>query len=130
MIFEPKISLSLLVLGASMLSTQECVKNPKASYNEHKVLVKYTSNGEKKKEYLNFKTRKQKLISQNMNMCVEAYEHMLETPTTKFLMGKPVTPKMLKKWKTMSIHERLKEHFDLIASDLHAVDYSYEILGD
>lgn len=33
-------------------------------------------------------------------------------------------------WDTMTVHERLKAHFDQIAHDLGAVSYSYEILGD
>lgn len=135
---EPKISLSLLVQGANMLSSQECEKNPKESYNEHKMLISYTKgkgkNQKTSKKLLVIQTRKQKLVTQNINICEEAYKHMLSTPTSaKF--SKPTKKNKAgdvieRVWDTMSVHERLKEHFDLMAHDLHAVSYSYEILGD
>lgn len=135
---EPKISLSLLVQGAGMLSSQECEKNPKESYNEYKMLISYTKgkgkNQKKVKKLLVIQTRRQRLVTQNINICEEAYKHMLSTPTSaKF--SKPTKKNKAgdvieRVWDTMSVHERLKEHFDLMAHDLHAVSYSYEILGD
>ena len=122
---EPKISLSLLVPGAVMLSSQECDKKPKESYDKHKMLVSYPKGKGKHqkmvKELLVFKTRKPRLVTQNINLCEEAYQFMLLTPTTT---------KLGRIWDTLSVHERLKKHFDLIAYDFHAVSYSYEILGD
>lgn len=122
---EPKISLSLLVPGAGLLSSQECDKNSKESYNEHKMLIKFTKGKGKyareAKKLLVIKTRKQKVVTQNISICEEAYHHMLETPTSS---------RMIKVWNTLTEHEKLKVHFDLIAHDLHAVSYSYEILGD
>lgn len=135
---EPKISLSLLVPGACMLSSRECDKNPQENYNEHKVLVEYTKgkgkNQKRVKELLTVKTRKQRMVSQNITLCEEAYRHMIETPATPKL-AKPVkynkhgevTERV---WDTLSLHERLKHHFDQIAYDLKAVSYSYEILGE
>lgn len=122
---ESKVSLSLLVPGIGLLSSQECKKNPGKSYNEHKVLIEFVKESgkhtKKVKELLNVKTRKQRLITQNINICEEAYNYMLETPTTK---------KMFKLWPMLSENEKLRAHFDLIAHDLHAVSYSFEILGD
>lgn len=122
---EPKVSLSLLVPGAGMLSSQECEKNPKTSYNEYKLSIKYTKgNGKHQKvvkELLVFQTRKPRLVSQHINLCKEAYEGMLETPTSD---------KLKKVWRTLSVRERLKYHFDLIAHDLGAVSYNFEILDD
>lgn len=135
---EPKVSLSLLIPGASMLSSQECDKNPKESYNESKILLKHTKgkgkNQREVKKLLVIQTRKQKLVTQNINICEEAYKYMLSSPTSdKF--SKPTKKNkngdvIERVWDTMSVHERLKKHFDLIAHDLHAVSYSYEILGD
>lgn len=135
---EPKISLSLLIPGASMLSSQECDKNPKENYDENKLVFTYTKgkgkNLKKIKKVVAFQTRKQRMVTQSINMCKETYEYMLETPTSpKF--NKPVKRNKAgivtkRVWDTMSIDERLKEHFDQIAYDLHAVSYSYEILGD
>lgn len=135
---EPKISLSLLVQGAGMLSSQECEKNPKESYNEHKMLISYTKGkGKYQKEVkklLVIHTRKQKLVTQNINICEEAYHHMLATPTSQKLSKPTKVNKngdvIERVWDTLSVHERLKNHFDQIASDLRAVSYSYEILGD
>lgn len=122
---EVKVSLSLLVQGASLLTPEFCDKNPKESYDKHKMLVSYPKGKGKHqkmvKGLLVFKTRKPRLVTQNINLCEEAYQFMLLTPTT---------PKLGRIWDTLSVHERLKKHFDLIAYDFHAVSYSYEILGD
>ena len=84
---EPKVSLSLLVPGAGMMSSQECEKNPKESYNEHKMLINFTKgkgkNQKEAKKLLVIKTRKQKLVSQNISICEEAYKSMLSTPTSR-----------------------------------------------
>lgn len=135
---EPKISLSLLVQGASMLSSQECEKNPKESYDEHKMLISYTKgkgkNQKKIKKLLVINTRKQRLVTHNINICEEAYYHMLSTPTSPKLAKATKTNRngdaIERVWDTLSVHERLKHHFDLMAHDLRAVSYSYEILGD
>lgn len=122
---EPKISLSLYVPGAILLSSQECDKNPKESYDEHKMLMEYTKGKgkyqKKVKKLVTIKTRKPRLITQNISMCKEAYEHMLSTAPSRQLE---------KNWKSLSEHEKLKCHFDLIAHDFRAVDYSYEVFGD
>jgi hypothetical protein len=135
---EPKVSLNLLVPGAGRLSSQECEKNPKESYDEHKMLLKYTKGkGKYQKEVkklLVVKTRKQRLVSQNINICEEAYHHMLHTPTSAKL-SKPTkynkySEVIERVWDTLSVDERLRHHFDQIAFDLRAVSYSYEVLGD
>lgn len=135
---EPKISLSLLVPGTGMLSSQECEKNPKDSYDKHSVLICYTKGKGKHqklvKENLAFNTRKGRLVSQNINICEEAYYDMLSTPTSNKL-AKPIKKnkngEVVKRvWDTLSEKERLCHHFDLIAHDLHAVSYSYEVLDD
>lgn len=135
---EVKIILSLSVQGAGLLTPEFCEKNPKESYNKNKLSINYTKgkgkNQKKIKKTLTFQTRKQRLITQNINICEEAYKYMLTTPTSaKF--SKPAKRNrngdiVKRVWDIMSIDERLKHHFDLIAHDLHAISYSYEILGD
>lgn len=135
---EIKVNLSLTLPGSVMLSEQECEENPQESYNEHKMLIKYTKGKGKfqkeVKKLIVVKTRKQKMVSQNINICEEAYQSMLHTPTSPKLSKPTKLDKngdvVERVWDTMSVHERLKEHFDLMAHDLHAVSYSYEILGD
>lgn len=132
---ETKVSLSLNVPGAKVLSSQECEENPKESYDEHKITIEYFKGKSKRKvkETLTIHTRKQKLITQNINICEEAYKSMLETPTstkyTKLIKGSK-TNETKRIWDIMSEDERLKKHFDLIASNLGAKSYSYKVLGD
>ncbi len=122
---EPKVSLSLLIPGANLLTSGFYEKNPQTGYDKHKVFIEYIKgkgkNKKKIKETLIVKTRKQSLVTQNINMTREAYEYMLETPTST---------KLSKGWNNLSIDIRLRHHFDLIAHDFGAKSYSYEILGD
>lgn len=135
---ELKVSLSFFVPGANMLSSQECDKNPKENYNEDKMFIRFTKGkGKHQKERekpLIIRTRKQKLAIQKLNICEEAYKYMLSTPTSAKLSRPTKRNKdgdvIERVWDTMSVHERLKKHFDLLAHDFHAVSYSYEILDD
>lgn len=125
----------MLVPGATMLSQQEAENKPKQSYNTNKLSVTYTKGkGKHQKnatEVIVYKTRKTKLASHHINMSKEAYEYMLDTPTSSKFAKIVNTPKGKKKlWNTFSIKERLKHHFDQIAHDFRAVSYSYEVLGD
>lgn len=132
---ESKVSLSLFVPGANMLSSQECEENPQESYDEHKLVLTHTKGkGKHQKEIrkvLTFSTRKQRLVTQNINICQEAYDYMLCTPTSAKLAKLINTYKgTMRVWDTLSIDERLKKHFDLIAHDFYAVSYSYKVLDD
>lgn len=135
---EVKITLSLLVPGAGLLTPEFCDKNPKENYDENNMLIRVTKGkGKHQKEgkkLLVIRTRKQKLAIQKLNICEEAYKYMLSTPTSVKLSRPTKRNKdgdvIERVWDTMSVHERLKKHFDLIAHDFHAVSYSYEILDD
>ena len=120
-----KLRLSFYVPGAQMLSSQECEANSKNSYDEHKMLIEYYKGKGKKqkkvKELISFRTRKSKLVTHGINITEEAYQYMLDTPPSE---------KLLKGWKNMPKGARLKAHFDLIAYDLKAESYNYEILED
>lgn len=122
---EVKVLLSLLVQGANLLTPEFCEKNPKESYDTCRIpieVIKGKGKRQKKvKEILIVKTRKQRLVKQSINICKEAFDYMLETPAKQ---------KLIKVWKTLSMHDKLKAHFDLIAEDFRAVSYSYEILDD
>ena len=115
-----------------MLSSQECDKNPKKGYEEHKMFVTHTKGFGKNKKVvktlIKFRTRKQELVTQNISICDEAYNYMLSTPTSPKLAKSVKGGKRV--WDTLSMDERLKHHFDLIAHDLRAVSYSYEVLAD
>jgi hypothetical protein len=122
---DNKISLTFILPGGILLSSQECEKNPKRNYTTHKLMIEDTeSQGKKKKKVLTplvFKTRNTRTITQHVNMNTDAYQYMLNTPSD---------PKLIRVWGKMSKHDKLKHHLDLIAHDLHAISYKYEILED
>lgn len=118
---EPKISLSLFVPGAKILTPEYCEKYPKESFNKEIIKVQWKEGNKMKSDTLFIVTRKNKLITQHININKEAYEYMLESPADN------TSPK---KWKTVPKKERLKRHFDIIAEQLKAVSYEYEILDD
>ena len=134
-----KLRLNLCVPGAQMLSRQECLKNPKESYNTEKMTLVYTvgkgKNTKKKKEILTIRTRKSRVVKQNINITTEAYYHMInasEPPTAKYAraVGYKHDGTPISLWSTMSIDKRLKVHLDLMAEHFNASKYSYEILDD
>lgn len=119
-----KIRLSLVIPGATMLSSQECEQNPKENYDEHKVIIQFSKGKGKKakelKKFVTIKTRKCNTAKQSINITEEAYNHMISTPTSA---------KLARIWNMMPKKKRLEAHFDLIANDLHALSYSFEILN-
>lgn len=129
---DNKISLTFILPGGILLSSQECEENPKRNYTTHRIMVEETiKQGKKKKTVLTplvFKTRNTRTITQHINMNSDAYHYMLNNPSdpkfARFIKGKT------RVWDKMSEHDRLKHHFDLIAQDLHAISYRYEIMED
>lgn len=123
--YEPKINLSMTVLGAGLMSSQECYKNPEKNYEEHKMLITYTKGKGKfqkvVRKLITHKSRKQKTIKQGLTLGMDAYKYMLTTP---------LSAKLAKVWNTMNEDQKLRSHLDLIAHDRHAIDYSYEVLCD
>lgn len=128
---EPKVRLSLVVPGATMLSRQECLKNPKESYNTHRILLETEEGKGKKrvKELITVKTRKSKPATQSLSICKEAYDYMVN-PDIAPLPYNEKDKKGKTLWASMSIEERLKFHMEEIAKGLGASEYSYEILDD
>lgn len=133
-----KLRLSLCVPGAQMLSKQECLKNPKESYDTNKMLIEYTvgrgKNAKVKKEILTIKTRKSKVVKQNINITTDAYYHMIgsDIPSPKYAksVGTRADGTPISLWSTMFPEQRLKVHLDLIAEHFNASEYSYEVLDD
>lgn len=132
---DNKLSLTFVLPGSTLLSSQECEENPKENYDTFKITLKETKGKNKKSstESIYVKTRKPKTISQHLNMTTEAYLHMLNTPVNTKLakvvkMDKRGNP--VRAWDMLSEHKKLSHHIDLIAHDLHAISYKFEILGD
>lgn len=128
---DNKLSLTFVLQGGILLSSQECEENPKKNYTTSKMLLpELEGKGKHRKTVMKpitIKTRKARTITQHINMNTDAYLYMLNTPVSakwaKVVKGK-------RAWDLLSEKERLKHHLDLIAHDLHALSYTYEVLKD
>lgn len=146
---EVKVRLSMSVPGAQMLSSQECDKNPKKSYNVETIPVEFrTRKGKPQRENIEVKTRRSRLARQSLNISKEAYNYMIaaDQPPTESLAkklyiyktvskGKNGKPKKVKVETTVWAHQfnptkRLDWHMARIAASLGAVDYQFEVLDD
>lgn len=145
---EVKVRLSMSVLGAQMLSSQECDKNPKDKYNVDTASVEFvTKKGKLHKENIVIRTRKCRLVRQSLNISKEAYDYMTaaDQPPTERLSKKVYLTRTIDKgkngkpkkvttestvWAQMSPMKRLNWHMARIAESLGAVDYQFEVLDD
>ena len=128
---EPKLSLTLVLQGSSMVSQQEAENKPK-EFTEPNFLTIKSYNRKLKKETIVFRTRKNVTVRQVLKMSQEAYEAMLEEPTNpKYnkVVAK-VKGKLIRVWDTMSEESRIKKHCELIAHDMNALDFSFNVLED
>lgn len=129
---EPKLSLVLVLPGSTMVSQQVAENKPKELTEEHKMLFKSYKKKNKGPEVITFRTRKSIPAKQVLKMSQEAYEAMLEEPTSP-KYSKVIAKakgKLIRVWDTMSEDARIKKHCELIAHDMGAIDFSYSILGD
>ena len=133
---DPKVRLNFLVPGARMLSSQVCEENPKENYEVSKLTVRdVKGSGKNQREVfktITVRTRKNELVTRSINICEDAYNYMIHTPTDNKLSrpvkfnnaGEPIK----RVWDNLSKKERLKKHFDLMAHDFGAKSYTFEIL--
>ena len=130
---EPKLSLILVLPGSIMISQQVAENKPEELTEENKMLFKsYKSKKDKSPEVITFRTRKSIPARQVLKISQEAYEAMLEestSPKYNKIVAK-VKGKLIRVWDTMSEDARIKKHCELIAHDMGAIDFSYNILGD
>lgn len=123
---DNKLSLTFILPGSTLVSSQECEKNPKESYISRK--------SKRRKDVVDVvyeQPRKTKTAAQHINVNTEAYLYMLNTPTNTKLAKRVKTAKgIVRAWDLLSEHERIKHHLDLMAHDLHAISYKYEVLED
>ena len=130
---EPKLSLILVLPGSTMVSQQVAENKPEEFTEEHKLFFKsYKSKKDKSPNIIVFRTRKSIPARQVLKMSQEAYEAMLEdstSPKYNKVIAK-VKGKLIRVWDTMSEDARIKKHCELIAHDMGAIDFSYNILGD
>ena len=130
---EPKLSLILVLPGSIMVSQQVAENKPEELTEENKMLFKsYKSKKDKSPKVITFRTRKSIPARQVLKISQEAYEAMLEestSPKYNKIVAK-VKGKLIRVWDTMSEDARIKKHCELIAHDMGAIDFSYNILGD
>ena len=130
---EPKLSLILVLPGSIMISQQVAENKPEELTEENKMFFKsYKSKKDKSPEVITFRTRKSIPARQVLKISQEAYEAMLEestSPKYNKIVAK-VKGKLIRVWDTMSEDARIKKHCELIAHDMGAIDFSYNILGD
>ena len=130
---EPKLSLILVLPGSIMVSQQVAENKPEELTEEHKLLFKsYKSKKDKSPEVITFRTRKSIPVRQVLKMSQEAYKAMLEESTSpKYdkVIAK-VKGKLIRVWDTMSEDARIKKHCELMAHDMGAIDFSFNVLGD
>ncbi len=125
---EIKVRLSMTVPGAGMLSSQECEKNPKESYNVTKLLVK-NGRGKNSTELITVATRKNKTAKQSISITKEAYDYMVSNEfnsNCSSLLFK--YPKHV--WLKMTPKQRLEAHLSIIAESFNAIGFTYEVLDD
>lgn len=125
---EIKVRLSMEVPGATMLSTQDCVKMSKKEAYDHTIVVveQKVRKGKKlvaEKKTLHINTRKSKPARQVISISKEAYSYMTDAKEIP-------SAKLLKTWNNMTTVQRLEYHLNLIAEDLGATSFSYEVLDD
>ena len=130
---EPKVSLTLALPGSNMVSQQEAENKPEELTEENKMFFRgYKSKKDKSPDVITFRTRKSIPARQVLKMSQEAYEAMLEEPTSpKYnkVIAK-VKGKLIRVWDTMSEDARIKKHCAIIAHDLGATDFTFNILGE
>ena len=130
---EPKLSLTIVLPGSIMVSQQAAENKPEELTEEHKVFFKsYKSKKDKSTEVITFRTRKSIPAKQVLKMSQEAYEAMLEESTSP-KYNKIVARakgKLIRVWDTMSEDARIKKHCELIAKDMGAIGFSYNVLDD
>lgn len=126
---DVKVNLNIVLLGSTMLSKQECLKNPKESYEHQKIRVETVKKDPKKKnkfiksvEWIDIKVRKCKTASQSINMTHQAYKYMIGKECPYFM--KP------KDWARMSKVKRLEAHLEETCRALGGISYTYQVFED
>lgn len=110
---EPKISLTLVLPGRTMVSqavTENNFKDRKSTYKSIKTIP----------------------AKQVLKMSQEAYDFMLSTPSSS-KYNKVVTMskgKPIRVWDTMSVDARIRKYCETIAQSMGASEFSFNILGE
>lgn len=129
---ETKITVQFLIPGDKMYNEEECeeAKWPNAGFKHNFLPISTIDRHFKPKkgqnpkyvhETLRYNTRKCKPAVQVVNMSLDAYKAMLETPTETYSLGQ---------WKQLGKEAKVKAHLNVMMHDLHAYSYDYYIAQD
>ena len=127
-----KLSVTIVLPGSVMMTSQECEENPQENYDRNFMLLqvkKYDYKTKKsyfKKEPLEFKTRKCKDATQVIKMYEEAYEYMTSVACPEWYL--PMGG--INKWKKLSKEQRLEEHLNRLCKAMGGKSYTYAVYPD
>ena len=123
-----KVSLKIVLPGRVMLSEQECLKNPKESFNNHSMVV---TDEEHHKEAIHFNTRKNRTITQCLNISEEAYKAMTaKASNQKDDMNNCPEWSKARDWFNLSKTQRLVAHLDRISKSIGGLSFTYNVMED
>lgn len=127
-----KLSVTIVLPGSTMMTSQVCDENPEKNYNKHFMLldVKKIDRKTKRpyyvKEPINFQTRKCVEAKQVINMYDEAYNYMTSTTCPSWYNPHQNN----KSWKGLSKKQRLEEHLDRVCKSMGGIYFSYVVFED
>ena len=123
-----KVSLKIVLPGRIMLSEQECLKNPKESFNNHSMVV---VNEQNHKELIHFNTRKSKSATQCLNISEDAYKAMVSKASNqKDDMNNCPEWAKARDWFNLSKTQRLEAHLDRISKSMGGISFTYNVMED
>ena len=123
-----KLSLKIVLPGRTLLSEQECSKNPEESFNSHSMVVEDNKHN---KEVIHFQTRKNRTITQCLNISEEAYKAMTaKASDQKDDMNNCPEWSKARDWFNLSKTQRLEAHLDRISKTVGGVSFTYNVLDD
>jgi len=129
---DAKLSVTIVLPGSIMMTSQECDKNPKENYDRHTMVLSVAGYDKKtkksfiKKEPLHFETRRCIPASQVIKMNAEAYRYMISAECPEWFAANGG----IRKWKNLSCKERLEFHLDRTCKGMGGLSYTYKILDD
>lgn len=126
---DTKLTLTVMVQGAKLLSEEVCQSDPENNYDTHKLVldVKYWDKKTKKnywkKEPVFFKTRKNQLVAQTINISNDAYLSFMNPDNCPSWCS-------FKEWRRLQPDQRLEAHMQRLSDSLGGVSYSYTVYKD
>ena len=131
---EPKISVTFILPGSKLVREQAAENNDNLTEELSITTRNYSKKNKKDKssDAIVFRVRKTLPIRQVIKMSKEAYENMLHQSTSAKYNRIIAKSKgnSVRVWDNMSPNERIKKHCQLIASDLGAISFTYNVLED